>query len=457
MNALKRTLFLLLALSFTGLPAAEAEDVPPDGSSVTETDALPETAANRNGGTPAWEKAIAAWKGEKEHAPADNFFCYVCHLNYQEESFAKEHQAEGVGCETCHGISDKHSEDEDNITPPDIMYPKAVIVQFCIACHSKDDLLKEESHNTLFSNAAQDVETCTDCHCKEHRLEVRTRKWDKQTGRLIWDDGVRMMDEKPGIGPGKEGGIFAEDNLAAWCVVPFDAKKRGPAERAEMLGRLGFTKLAYDWRDEHVPTFEQEILALKKQGIEFFAFWGQHEEMFRLFEQYKIAPQVWMTASSPQEGSQEEKVEAAAKQLLPLVERTREMGCKLGLYNHGGWGGEPRNMAAVCAWLQENADGRHVGIVYNFHHGHADIERFSEFFSLMKPYLLCVNLNGMNADGNPMILPVGQGQHERDMMQTIVDSGYQGPIGILDHRSEMDAEESLRQNLEGLKKLAAEL
>ncbi|MDA0725322.1 MAG: hypothetical protein O3B25_13790 [Verrucomicrobia bacterium] len=45
--------------------------------------------------------------------------------------------------------------------------------------------------------------------------------------------------------------VFALDNLVAWCIVPFDAKKRGPAERAEMAKRLGFTKIAYDWRGEH--------------------------------------------------------------------------------------------------------------------------------------------------------------------------------------------------------------
>ena len=25
--------------------------------------------------------------------------------------------------------------------------------------------------------------------------------------------------------------IFSQDNLVAWCIVPFDAKKRGPEER----------------------------------------------------------------------------------------------------------------------------------------------------------------------------------------------------------------------------------
>src|SRR5688572_17767316 len=44
------------------------------------------------------------------------------------------------------------------------------------------------------------------------------------------------------------GSIFGKGNLVAWCIVPFDAKKRGPEERAEMLERLGIKRLAYDYR-----------------------------------------------------------------------------------------------------------------------------------------------------------------------------------------------------------------
>ena len=39
----------------------------------------------------------------------------------------------------------------------------------------------------------------------------------------------------------------------------------------------------------------------------------------------------------------------------------------------------------------------------------------------------------------------------------IRDSGYHGPIGILDHREDTDAEVSLRANLDGLKKLLLEM
>jgi hypothetical protein len=68
-------------------------------------------------------------------------------------------------------------------------------------------------------------------------------------------------------------GLFDRQNLTAWCVVPFDAKKRGPEQRAEMLQRLGFKNFAYDWRDKDIPTFDAEVDALGKRGINLAAWW----------------------------------------------------------------------------------------------------------------------------------------------------------------------------------------
>ncbi|MFP6587931.1 MAG: hypothetical protein VB814_09805, partial [Pirellulaceae bacterium] len=142
--------------------------------------------------------------------------------------------------------------------------------------------------------------------------------------------------------------IFARDNLVAWCIVPFDGKQRGPAERAAMCVKLGIQRIAYDWRAEHVATFEQEILEYKKHGLEYFAFWGVHEEAFKLFEKHKLSPQIWFMLPQPPDGTQAERVKLAAKGLLSLLARAKAMGSEVGLYNHGGWSGEPENMVAVC-------------------------------------------------------------------------------------------------------------
>ncbi len=254
--------------------------------------------------------------------------------------------------------------------------------------------------------------------------------------------------------------ILQPENLVAWCIVPFDAAKRGPEERAVMLKELGLHRCAYDWREEHVASFEQEILAYQKHGIEFFAFWGVHDAAFALFEKYDLHPQIWMTLSEPrgtQPGtSNDAKVELAAKLLIPLAERTKAIGCQLGLYNHGGWGGEPDNMVAVCERLAELGHSN-VGIVYNFHHGHEHIDDWENSFAKMQPYLLCVNLNGMNASGEPKILGIGKGMHEREMIRNVIASKYRGAIGIIDHRNELDAKESLQENLGGLNQLRAEI
>jgi hypothetical protein len=252
-----------------------------------------------------------------------------------------------------------------------------------------------------------------------------------------------------------EPAVFARSNLVAWCIVPFDTKNRSPAERAEMVKRLRFTKVAYDWRDQHVPSFEDEIVQYRKHGLEYFAFWGSHEKAFELFAKYDLHPQIWQTAPSPEGATQADRVNAAVKQLLPLVERTAKMKCKLGLYNHGGWGGEPDNLVAVCKALHEQHHAEHVGIVYNLHHGRGHVDDFSEALAKMKPYLLCLNINGTSKDG-PQILQLGAGEADVTLLKAIVDSGYSGPIGILGHTHE-DVELRLRDNLDGLDWLLPQL
>ncbi|MEZ6090185.1 MAG: plastocyanin/azurin family copper-binding protein [Pirellulaceae bacterium] len=250
--------------------------------------------------------------------------------------------------------------------------------------------------------------------------------------------------------------ILSPTNLVAWCIVPFDASKRTPQQRARMLKELGIQRCAYDWRAEHVPTFEQEILAYKEHDIEFFAFWSVHDEAFELFQKHDLHPQIWYMMPQPAGQTQAAKVAEAAKQLEPLLKKTKAIDCKLGLYNHGGWSGEPANLAAVCQQLRQQGHG-HVGIVYNFHHGHEHIADWKESLQQMLPYLFCLNVNGMNDKANPKILGLDKGEHEQSMIAQIIQSGYDGPIGILDHRSELDAKESLKENLDGMEQIRKRL
>ncbi len=258
---------------------------------------------------------------------------------------------------------------------------------------------------------------------------------------------------------------FRRENLVAWCIVPFDARQRSPVERTEMLKDLGLRHCAYDWRAKHVAEFEDEIVQYGKHGIKFVAFWDEHPAAFELFAKHGIAPQVWKTLTpNPDGAGQDEKVVSAAGALLPLAERTKQLGCRLGLYNHGGWGGEPENLVAVCQALRKQGFD-HVGIVYNFHHGHGRIHDFESVLKQIQPWLLCLNLNGMvdlqdpryqSDPGKYKILPIGDGEFEQKMIRVIIRSGYEGPIGILGHVADRDVAEVIRENIEGLERILDE-
>ena len=252
--------------------------------------------------------------------------------------------------------------------------------------------------------------------------------------------------------------LFRHDNLVAWCIVPFDSKQRGPEERAEMLEKLGFKHFAYDWRGNHVPTFEQEWAALEKHGVGLDAFWGLppgFPESLEPITKRGFRPSFWLMANAPADLDQAGKVKQAADALRPTAEAAAQAGCSVALYNHGGWGGEPENMVAVC----EALNLPNVGIVYNQHHGHSHLPRFKGALAKMLPHLKFLNMNGMTPDGDAKgkkILVLGQGDLDVELARTICESGYRGPIGILNHTGH-DAEARLRDNVEGLDWIVGQL
>jgi hypothetical protein len=125
---------------------------------------------------------------------ADNSRCHVCHMNYAEEELAVRHARANIGCEQCHGACDAHCSDEDNVTPPDVMYPRAKINSSCMMCHPREEI-EIEPHEPILAGTAAENKYCTDCH-GEHRLGYRTRRWDKETGKLLEDDKVRMTTDQ---------------------------------------------------------------------------------------------------------------------------------------------------------------------------------------------------------------------------------------------------------------------
>jgi sugar phosphate isomerase/epimerase len=258
--------------------------------------------------------------------------------------------------------------------------------------------------------------------------------------------------------------LFARDNLVAWCIVPFDAKKRGPEERAAMLEKMGIQRLAYDYRAEHIPTFDAELDALQRHHIELTAWWfptelnDEAKLILDVIARHGVHPQLWvMGGGGPvkDDAEQRARVEAEAARIRPIAEAAAKAGCKVALYNHGAWFGEPENQLAII----EKLGMPNVGMVYNFHHGHEHLERLPALFPKMLPHLFALNLNGMTRDGEnsgKKIMPLGQGDLDLSLLRMIRDSGWRGPVGILNHTDE-DAEARLLDNRDGLAWLVAQL
>jgi len=175
--------------------------------------------------------------------------------------------------------------------------------------------------------------------------------------------------------------ILAKPNLVAWCIVPFDSKKRGPEERAAMLEKMGLQRLAYDYRAEHIPQFDAEMDALKKHHIELTAWWfpttlnDEARLILDVIKRHGVKPQLWVMGG-------DETVESAAARLKPICQAAAAQDLKVALYNHGSWFGEPENQLAVIERLSR--DGiTNCGIVYNQHHGHSHLDRFPAMLEKM--------------------------------------------------------------------------
>ena len=273
-----------------------------------------------------------------------------------------------------------------------------------------------------------------------------------------WLAGITARAAEPRLNP------TAATNLVAWCIVPFDTVKRGPEERAVMLERLGITQLAYDWRAEHIPTFDDEVAALARHKIHLRAWWfpatlnSEAEAILACIRRNHLHPELWVMGGDPAGTNTTAKVNAAAESLRAVVKAAADLGCKVGLYNHGGWFGEPENQLAIRARLAE-LGFNNVGLVYNFHHGHDHLDRLPAIFPRLVPHLLAVNFNGMTRDGERLgrkIIPFGSGEYDTAILQLVRNSGYAGPVGILGHTME-DAEGKLKQDLAGLHKVEARL
>ena len=199
-----------------------------------------------------------------------------------------------------------------------------------------------------------------------------------------------------------------------------------------MLERLGFKHFAYDWRGRAHPDLRRRGRgpeAARRRARRLLGRARRAEP--RIADHPRLAQAA--RRSRPSSGScstsapirsqgaeQERRVEAAAAKLRPLAEEAGKIGCSLALYNHGGWFGEPENQIAIIERLE--GAGRHATSAWSTTCTTATTTSTASraCSAKMKPYLMALNLNGMDPGGDRVgrkILPLGQGSRDLELLR----------------------------------------
>lgn len=252
--------------------------------------------------------------------------------------------------------------------------------------------------------------------------------------------------------------------LYPWCIVAYDSLERTPTQRIKMLKNLGFTKYAYDWRDRYLKDMKSELETAKKNDIEVISVWfwlnakrdsigalsTSNQKVLETIKATNLKTTLWVSFNNNffEDLSQEASINLAVDMISFIKEKANKIGCDIQLYNHKGWFGNPYNQVEII----KRIPNYNLKMVYNFHHAHEYLDDFPQIVKTIKPYLASVNLNGMQIDGEK-ILPIGVGNHEKDMIQLLIDEGFTGTWGILGHVEHVDVENTLKENLAGLKSL----
>ena len=158
-----------------------------------------------------------------------------------------------------------------------------------------------------------------------------------------------------------------------------------------MLRQLGFKHFAYDWRAEHVPTFDAEMDALQAHGIELDAFWfpgGLNKDartILDVLKRHSIQTQLWVTMHGPRARKAKDRAEKVAAAVRGRSSRSptkrRRSAARSASTTTAAGSASPRTSSRSSS----GSNRPNVGIVYNLHHGHDHLDRFPALLQKMMP------------------------------------------------------------------------
>jgi len=209
--------------------------------------------------------------------------------------------------------------------------------------------------------------------------------------------------------------LITISEVSPWCILGFDSVDRTPEQRIAMLKDMGLKKYGFNKGKGDLSKMVEEFKLASENDIEITSIFlwlnakrdsiGKlslaNQELLSNLSKVEQKPVIWLSFSHNffEELSQKESVSLSVKMIQFIKSKADELGCKLAIYNHHGWFGNPYNQVEILKELSDPS----ITVVYNFHHAQEYVDDFPNIVKELKPYLSFVNLNGVKKQG-PQIL-----------------------------------------------------
>jgi sugar phosphate isomerase/epimerase len=254
-----------------------------------------------------------------------------------------------------------------------------------------------------------------------------------------------------------------------FCIDWHDAEKRSFEQQAQMLKELGYPGVGHIWLDK----VEERIQTLDAAGLKLFQITmivevapGETPYDANRFQAVCAAIQgrgvqfcLLLNGSKPSDPTVDPR---AVDILRAMSDQARDSGAQLLLYPHqNSWVERLEDAIRVA----DKVDRLNVGVMFNLCHW-LRVDPSRDYRPLLKramPRLWAVSINGADEfDEKPgwdrYIQPLDQGSFDvGQLLRTLKELGYQGPIGLQCYGIGGDAREHLVNSLTAWRKLSENL
>jgi len=250
-----------------------------------------------------------------------------------------------------------------------------------------------------------------------------------------------------------------DTNLGRW-------KGHTPDQVAKLLKDLGYDGYGHSG----TKGIDEYLTALDKHGLNMFNTYLKLDldaetkvdpAIYELLPKFKGRnAMLWLPVPSRKYPAESEAGDAAAVQAIrQLADKAHEYGVKIALYPHARFYVETLDDALRIA---EKVNRRNVGVTFNLCHwlkvdGDKDP---SKTLKKAMPYLFQVTINGTDSgdtiamNWRRLIQPLDSGTYNvAQLLQTLKQLGYTGPIGLQGYGVPGDPKENLARSMKAWKKI----